>query len=59
MFAPSLANIADDLATDYATVSLAIAGYLAITAVIQLIIGPLSDRIGRRPVLLAALIWLI
>lgn len=54
MFMPSLANIADDLATDYATVSLSISGYLAITAVIQLIIGPLSDRIGRRPVLLAA-----
>jgi len=54
MFMPSLANIADDLLTDYATVSLSISGYLAITAVIQLIIGPLSDRIGRRPVLLAA-----
>lgn len=54
LFVPSLANIADDLATDYATASLAIAGYLAITAVIQLVIGPMSDRIGRRPVLLAA-----
>lgn len=54
LFTPSLANIAEDLSTDYATVSLAIAGYLAITAVIQLVIGPLSDRIGRRPVLLAA-----
>ncbi len=55
MFVPSLANIADELATDYATVSLAVAGYLAVTAVIQLVVGPLSDRIGRRPVLLAAL----
>lgn len=54
MFMPSLANIANDLATDYATASLAVSGYLAITAVIQLIIGPLSDRIGRRPVLLVA-----
>ncbi len=54
LFAPSLANIADDLNTDYAMVSFAISGYLAITAIIQLIIGPLSDRIGRRPVLLAA-----
>jgi Bcr/CflA subfamily drug resistance transporter len=56
MFMPSLANIAEDLATDYATVSLAISGYLAITAVVQLIVGPLSDRIGRRPVLLGALL---
>ena len=55
MFPPSLANIADDLQTDYAVVSLAIAGYLAVTAVIQLIAGPLSDRFGRRPVLLSAL----
>lgn len=54
MFMPSLASIADDLATDYATVSWSVSGYLAITAVIQLIVGPLSDRIGRRPVLLVA-----
>ena len=35
--------------------ALAVAGYLAVTAVIQLIAGPLSDRFGRRPVLLCAL----
>lgn len=56
MFLPSLANIAVDLQTDYGTVSWAVSGYLAITAAIQLIIGPLSDRIGRRPVLLVALL---
>lgn len=56
MFLPSLASIADDLSADYSTVSLAVAGYLAVTAVIQLIVGPLSDRIGRRPVLLVALL---
>lgn len=55
MFMPSLAGIAVDLDTDYATVSLAVSGYLAITAVVQLILGPLSDRIGRRPVVLLAL----
>ncbi|MGR3500809.1 Bcr/CflA family efflux MFS transporter [Pseudaestuariivita sp.] len=55
MFLPSLANIAEDLETSYATISFAIAGYLAVTAVIQLVVGPLSDRIGRRPVLLATL----
>ncbi len=56
MFLPSLANIAVDLEADYGTVSWAVSGYLAITAIIQLIIGPLSDRIGRRPVLLGALL---
>ena len=54
MFMPSLNSIAVDLQTDYATVSWTVSGYLAITAMIQLIIGPLSDRIGRRPVLLVA-----
>ncbi len=54
MFLPSLANIAVALEAEYATVSLAIAGYLGVTAVIQLIVGPLSDRIGRRPVLLGS-----
>ncbi|NSX55108.1 multidrug effflux MFS transporter [Parasulfitobacter algicola] len=55
MFLPSLANIAADLDADYGTVSLSVAGYLAVTAIVQLVVGPLSDRIGRRPVLLAAL----
>ncbi|WP_211230386.1 MFS transporter [Inquilinus limosus] len=55
MIVPSLANIARDLDADYALVSLALGGYLAVTAAVQLAVGPLSDRIGRRPVLLAAL----
>jgi Bcr/CflA subfamily drug resistance transporter len=59
MFLPSLPNIARDLESDYALVSLSIAGYLGITAVLQLIIGPLSDRFGRRPVLLAGLVIFI
>jgi DHA1 family bicyclomycin/chloramphenicol resistance-like MFS transporter len=37
---------------DYALVQLAVSGYLAFTGLLQLIIGPLSDRYGRRPVLL-------
>ncbi|MGI9500935.1 MAG: MFS transporter, partial [Geminicoccaceae bacterium] len=55
MFLPSLPGIAADLDVGYALVSLSISGYLAMTAVLQLIIGPLSDRFGRRPVLLACL----
>lgn len=55
MMVPSLANIAEDLRADYAIISLALGGYLAMTALVQLGVGPLSDRIGRRPVLLAAL----
>ncbi|MGI9487394.1 MAG: multidrug effflux MFS transporter [Geminicoccaceae bacterium] len=52
MFLPSLPAIASDLEATYALASLSISGYLAMTAILQLIIGPLSDRCGRRPVLL-------
>ena len=52
MILPSLSNIANEFQVDYTLVSLSVAGYLGITAVLQLIIGPMSDRFGRRPVLL-------
>lgn len=55
MFLPSLSNMAADFEVDYALVSLSIAGYLAATAVLQIIMGPLSDRFGRRPLLLFGL----
>jgi Bcr/CflA subfamily drug resistance transporter len=55
MFLPSLSNIARDFNVDYAMASLSIAGYLAIVAVMNLVIGPMSDRFGRRPVLLCGL----
>jgi DHA1 family bicyclomycin/chloramphenicol resistance-like MFS transporter len=37
-------------------VNLSIAGYAGMTAVLQLIMGPLSDHFGRRPVLLVGLV---
>jgi len=52
MFLPSLAHIAEDLGVSYALASLAVSGYLAVTAVLQLVLGPVADRYGRRPVLL-------
>lgn len=55
LFLPSLQNIASDFGVDYARVSLAIAGYAAMAAVLQLIVGPLSDRFGRRPVIVGGL----
>lgn len=54
MFLPSLVNIAAEFDVDYALASTSIAGYLVATAVLQVIIGPLSDRYGRRPVMLWA-----
>jgi DHA1 family bicyclomycin/chloramphenicol resistance-like MFS transporter len=59
IFLPSLPAMAEDLAVDYDRVQILISGYIAMTALVQLIIGPLSDRFGRRPVMLGALIILL
>ena len=56
MFLPSLPHIAREFQSDYGAANLAIAGYAAAAAILQLVMGPLSDRFGRRPVLLLALI---
>ncbi|AKI00161.1 drug resistance transporter, Bcr/CflA subfamily [Hoeflea sp. IMCC20628] len=56
LFLPSLPGIATYYKADYALVQLAVSGYLAFTALLQLIIGPLSDRYGRRPVMLVSIV---
>lgn len=56
IFLPSLPGMARYFQTEYAIVQLAVSLYLAATAVVQLAIGPLSDRYGRRPVLLVCLV---
>ncbi len=53
VFLPSLPSIARHFESDYAVAGLAVSVYLAATAVLQLVYGPLSDRFGRRPALLA------
>lgn len=54
VFLPSLPSMAAHFDTDYRVMQLAVTLYLAVNAVLQLFIGPLSDRLGRRPVLLGA-----
>ena len=56
VFLPSLPGIARHFDTDYGVVQLAVSLYLAATAVLQLGIGPASDRYGRRPVMLACFV---
>jgi len=55
MFLPSLKPISEEFGVSMATASLSLGVYLAITAVLQLIMGPLSDLIGRRPVVMLGL----
>lgn len=52
VFLPSLPGMAKFFDTEYAQVQLAVSLYLVATAVLQLFIGPASDRFGRRPVML-------
>lgn len=55
LYLPSLPFIVRDLATDVETVQLTLSLFLVGFGSGQLIWGPLSDRFGRRPVLLTGL----
>src|SRR5439155_9396358 len=55
IFLPSLPTMAADLHVSSAIVTSTISIFLAIFAVGQLIVGPLSDRFGRRILILAGL----
>ncbi len=56
MFLPSLAQMATGFDVSYGLISLAVGGYMLVSAALQLVIGPLSDVYGRRPVLLIGLV---
>ncbi len=55
IFIPAMPGVAAVFATDYGTIQLTLTLYLFGVAVAQLFMGPLSDRFGRRPVLLAGI----
>jgi MFS transporter, DHA1 family, multidrug resistance protein len=56
IFLPSMPGLQRAFNTDFATVQLTLTLYLIGLAVAQLFHGPLSDRFGRRPVLLWGLV---
>ena len=56
IFLPSLPAMAEWFAADYALIQLSVGAYLAVNAVLQLIVGPLSDRYGRRPIVLGGIV---
>lgn len=53
MFLPSLPGMAAHFQVDYAFMQLSVALYLAVNGVLQIFVGPLSDKFGRRPVILS------
>ena len=53
MFLPSLPGMAEHFDAPYKTMQLSVALFLFVNAILQTIIGPLSDKYGRRSVMLA------
>lgn len=56
IFLPSLPGMAAYYGVEYHYMQLSLSLYLAVSAGLQLAIGPISDRFGRRRVLLAVLV---
>lgn len=54
IFLPSLPAMARDFGVEYGFMQLSVSAFLAVSAVLQLLCGPISDRFGRRPVVLGA-----
>lgn len=53
---PSLAGMSEYYAVDYRVMQLSVALYLAGNAVVQIFVGPISDQMGRRPVILGSIV---
>lgn len=55
IFLPSLPAMTEYFEASYGLMQLSVAAYLGVTAFLQIIVGQISDRFGRRPVLLWAM----
>lgn len=56
VFLPSLPNMTIYFQTDYQLMQLSVALYLAVNGAMQIVIGPIADMMGRRPVILWGLV---
>ncbi|EAQ02754.1 drug resistance transporter, Bcr/CflA family protein [Pseudooceanicola batsensis HTCC2597] len=52
VFLPSLPSMAEHFDAPYRLVQLSVAVFLATNGILQLFVGPLADKFGRRPVIL-------
>ncbi len=59
MFLPSMPNMAREFSAPTSTIQLAVTLFLLAFAASQLVYGPVSDRFGRRPALIAGLLLFI
>jgi len=59
LFVPSMPGLVEFFNTSPAMVQLTLSLYLAATSLAQLLIGPISDSWGRRPVFLAGMVLFI
>ena len=56
IFLPSLPQMTEYFGTSYAVMQLSVPLYLLCSAIIQLFVGPISDNLGRRRVMIWALV---
>lgn len=59
VYLPSLPAIADAMSAPIATVQLSLTSYFVAFAFAQLVYGPVTDRFGRRPVILFGLVLFV
>ncbi len=59
IFLPSLPAMSEHFDAPYRLIQLSVALYLGVNAVLQVFIGPISDRFGRRPVMLGSIVVFI
>ncbi|MEC7256713.1 MAG: multidrug effflux MFS transporter [Pseudomonadota bacterium] len=52
IFLPSLPRMTEYFDTDYRVMQLSVALYLGMNGLLNVVIGPISDSVGRRPVIL-------
>jgi DHA1 family bicyclomycin/chloramphenicol resistance-like MFS transporter len=60
MYLPSLPEISDEFGVTDSVTQLTITGFMVGMALGQLVMGPLSDRVGRHRMLItASVVWLV